>query len=208
MNQLISELRDHNLINQLTSRLINLSMNRLREKYQTELKDKLKEEFSISNPLAVPKLWKVVINIGIADAKDDSSVLEKAKNNLALIAGQQPVVTKAKKSIAAFKLTAGASIGLMVTLRGEKMYAFLDKLINIVLPRVRDFRGISAASFDKTGNLNLGLKEQAIFPETDYKYIDKQRGLQITISTTAQNPEQGKKLLELLGMPFRQGTHG
>lgn len=144
----------------------------------------------------------MVINMGIADAKDNDGVLDKAKLNLAALCGQQPVVTKAKKSIASFKLTAGAPIGLMVTLRGEKMYSFLDKLINIVLPKVRDFRGVPVRSFDKQGNFNLGLREQTIFPEVDYRNIDRSRGMQITINTTVANQEQGKRLLELLGMPF------
>lgn len=177
-------------------------MNRLKEKYQKEIAGKLKEEYGFSNPLSVPRIVKVVINMGIADAKDNDGVLDKAKLNLAALCGQQPVVTKAKKSIASFKLTAGAPIGLMVTLRGEKMYSFLDKLINIVLPKVRDFRGVPVRSFDKQGNFNLGLREQTIFPEVDYRNIDRSRGMQITINTTVANQEQGKRLLELLGMPF------
>ncbi|MBI2021569.1 50S ribosomal protein L5 [Candidatus Daviesbacteria bacterium] len=177
-------------------------MSVLKDKYYQEVKSKLMEEFNIKNGLAAPRLSKVVINIGIADAKDNEGVLDKARDNLSLIAGQKPIVTKAKKSISSFKLTKNAPIGLMVTLRGQKMYAFLEKLINIVLPKVRDFRGVSSKSFDPQGNFNLGLREQLIFPETDYKNIDKARGLQITINTTAKNVEQGKRLLELLGMPF------
>ena len=177
-------------------------MNRLRQEYQDEIKTKLSEELSVKNTFAIPKVNKIVINVGIGEAKDNDSILEKAKDNLTLLSGQKPLVTKAKKSIAAFKLTEGASIGLKVTLRGERMYSFLDKLINIVLPKVRDFRGVSDRSFDKEGNYNLGLREQTIFPETDYKNVDKIRGLQITINTTAKSKEEGRRLLELLGMPF------
>ncbi len=176
--------------------------NRLKQKYLEETKTKLKDEFSLKNVMAVPRVQKIVVNMGIAEAKDNSGVLDKAKINLVAITGQSPVVTKAKKSIAAFKLAQGQPIGLMVTLRGEKMYVFLDKLINIVLPKVRDFRGISDKSFDGQGNFNMGLREQLIFPEIDYKNIDKPRGMQITITTTAPDKEQGKRLLELLGMPF------
>jgi len=179
-------------------------MNRLKQKYTDEVHKKLQEEYKISNMYAVPRVNKVVINIGIGEAKDNDAILDKAKVNLLAIAGQAPVVTKAKKSIAAFKLVQGAPIGLMVTLRGEKMYAFLDKLMTVVLPKVRDFRGVPTTSFDTEGNYNLGLREQLVFPEIDYKNIDRTRGLQITINTTANNREQGKRLLELLGMPFRK----
>lgn len=177
-------------------------MNNIKQKYLEEVREKIKEEFGIKNQMAVPSIKKVVINMGLADAKDNAGILEKATINLASISGQKPVVTKAKKSIAAFKLTEGQSIGLMVTLRGEKMYSFLEKLINIVLPKVRDFRGVSDKSFDASGNYNLGLREQIIFPEVDYKNIDKPRGLQITVNTTAKTAEEGRRLLELLGMPF------
>lgn len=184
--------------------------NRLKDKYLKEAKPKLKEEFKFNSDLAVPKIEKVVINIGSGEAKDNEGVLTTLKANLAALSGQQPVVTKAKKSISAFKLTKGASIGLMVTLRGEKMYAFLDKLINTVLPKVRDFRGVSDKSFDSRGNYNLGMREQMIFPEVEKLASStgfkggRVGGLQVTITTTAQNSEQGKRLLELLGMPFRQ----
>lgn len=181
-------------------------MNRLKQKYLEEVKDKLKEEFEFKNTYAVPHIKKVVINMGIGEAKDNEGVLEKAKTNIVSIAGQTPVVTKAKKSIAAFKLTKGQSIGLMVTLRGEKMYAFLDKFMSVVLPKVRDFRGVSDKSFDGAGNFNLGLREQTIFPEIDYRNIDKVRGLQVTITTSAANKEQGRRLLELLGMPFTKNN--
>ncbi len=183
-------------------------MNRLKQKYNEEIKNKLKEEFKLKNDLAVPRVKKVVINMGIGEAKDNQGILDKAALVITQIAGQKPVITKAKKSISTFKLTLGAQIGLMVTLRGDKMYAFLDKLINIVLPKVRDFRGVSDLSFDKQGNYNLGVREQTLFAEVDYKNVDKMRGLQITINTTAKNIEQGKKLLELLGMPFRKVSNG
>ena len=177
-------------------------MNRLKQKYNEEVKAKLTEELGVKNPHALPRLLKIVINMAVSEGKENASVIEKALGNVSVIAGQKAMVTKAKKSISAFKLTEGAPIGVMVTLRGEKMYAFLDKLINIVLPKVRDFRGVSDKSFDGQGNFNLGLREQILFPEVDYKTIDRLRGLQITINTTAKDKEQGKKLLELLGMPF------
>lgn len=178
-------------------------MNRFREKYLTEVKGKLKEELHLKNDLEVPAIRKVVISIGLGEAKDNAGVIDKVKVYFVALAGQNPVVTLAKKSIAAFKVSEGQPIGMMVTLRGDRMYAFLDKLINIVLPKVRDFKGISDRSFDSHGNLNLGLKEQTIFPEIDYKSVDKTRGLAVTITTTAKNKEEGKKLLEYLGMPFR-----
>lgn len=187
------------------------NMNRLKDKYLKETKPKLKEEFNLSSDLAVPKVEKIVVNIGVSEGKDHEDILNQNKANLTALSGQLPVVTKAKKSISAFKLTKGAPIGVMVTLRGERMYAFLDKLINTVLPKVRDFRGVPAGSFDSKGNFNLGLREQVIFPEVDqmlasqgYRNTDKGRGVQITVVTTAQTQDQGKRLLELLGMPFRQ----
>ncbi|MBI2011294.1 50S ribosomal protein L5 [Candidatus Daviesbacteria bacterium] len=177
----------------------------LKDKYLKDVRQKLMSEFAVLNMLAVPKINKVVINMGIGEAKDNEGLIEKAKVTLEAISGQKSVVTRAKKSIANFKLTKGSPIGLMVTLRGDKMFAFLEKLINIVLPRVRDFRGVVETSFDQKGNFNLGIREQIIFPEVDYQMVDKLRGLQITINTTAFNKEQGKRLLELLGMPFRKG---
>lgn len=165
--------------------------------------NKLLKELGLKNNLAVPRLSKIVISMGLGEAKDDQAVLEKVKVYLGALAGQIPVKTLAKKSIASFKLSKGQPVGMMVTLHGEKMYAFLDKLINVVLPKVRDFQGISVDSFDNFGNLNIGLKEQVIFPEVDYKLIDKIRGLAVTIITTAHNREEGRKLLESLGMPFR-----
>ncbi|MBI3109730.1 50S ribosomal protein L5 [Candidatus Daviesbacteria bacterium] len=178
-------------------------MNRLKEKYISEVQAKLQEELGLRNKLAVPRLHKIVISIGLGEAKDNAGVLDKVKIYLGALAGQAPVVTLAKKSVASFKVGKGQPVGLMVTLRGDRMYAFLDKLVNIVLPKVRDFRGISLSSFDDQGNLNIGLKEQTIFPEVDYKLIDKTRGLAVTITTTAKNKEQGRKLLEYLGVPFR-----
>lgn len=178
-------------------------MQRLKEKYTNEVRGKLQEELGIKNKLAVPAVQKIVINIGLGEAKDNSGILEKVKVYFSRLAGQAPVVTLAKKSIASFKVSQGQPIGMMVTLRGDKMYAFLDKLINIVLPKVRDFKGISQASFDSHGNLNMGLKEQIIFPEVDYKTVDRTRGLAVTITTTAKSKDAGKKLLEYLGMPFR-----
>lgn len=198
LNSYSDTLQDNLTMKQLS----NLIMNRVKQKYLEEVKGKLKEEFKLPNDLAVPRIVKIVVNMGIGEAKDNAGVLDKAIQAMAAISGQKPVITKAKKSIAAFKLTEGAPIGLMVTLRGEKMYAFLDKLTSIVLPKVRDFRGVSDQSFDKQGNYNLGIREHTIFPEVDYKNVDKLRGMQITINTTAGNKEASKKLLELLGMPF------
>lgn len=179
-------------------------VNRLKEKYNNEITSKLMEEFGLKNRMASPKVIKVVISVGAGDAKDDKSLLDKVTTYLGALAGQRPVITLAKKSIATFKLTAGAPVGAMVTLRGDRMYSFLDKLFSTVLPKVRDFRGISDTSFDGQGNFNLGLKEQLIFPEVDYKSVDKVRGMAITIVTTAGNKEKGKRLLELLGMPFKK----
>ncbi|MDP3733045.1 MAG: 50S ribosomal protein L5 [Candidatus Daviesbacteria bacterium] len=178
-------------------------MNRLKEKYANEVQAKLQEELGLKNKLSVPRLQKIVVSIGLGEAKDNATVLDKVKVYLGALAGQIPVVTLAKKSVASFKVSKGQPVGLMVTLRGDRMYAFLDKLINIVLPKVRDFRGISLNSFDSQGNLNMGLKEQTIFPEVDYKLIDKTRGLAVTITTSAKQKEEGKKLLEYLGVPFR-----
>lgn len=178
-------------------------MNRLKDKYLKEVQSKLQQELGLKNKLAVPRVSKIVISMGLGEAKDDQSVLEKVKVYLGALAGQVPVKTVAKKSIASFKVSKGQPVGMMVTLHGEKMYAFLDKLISVVLPKVRDFQGVSASSFDNFGNLNIGLKEQIIFPEVDYKLVDKTRGLAVTITTTAKNKEEGRKLLEYLGMPFR-----
>ncbi len=178
-------------------------MNRLKDKYLNEVQKKLQEELGLKNRLAVPRLEKIVVNIGLGEAKDNQGILDKVKVYLSSLAGQTPVITHAKKSVASFKVTKGQPIGMMVTLRGVRMYAFLDKVVSVVLPKVRDFKGISEKSFDSFGNLNIGLKEQTIFPEVDYKTVDKTRGLAITITTTAKNKEEGRKLLEYLGMPFR-----
>jgi len=178
-------------------------MNRLRDKYIKEVQAKLQQDLGLKNIMAVPKITKIVISMGLGEAKDNLGVLDQAKVYLSALAGQNPVITYAKKSIATFKVSKGQPIGMMITLRGEKMYSFLDKLINVVLPKVRDFKGVSASSFDNNGNLNIGLKEQTIFPEVDYKTVDKVRGLAITITTAAKNKDEGKKLLEYLGMPFR-----
>jgi|SRR3989338_351123 len=177
--------------------------NRLKEKYISEVQPKLQQELALKNKMAVPSVKKIVISIGLGEAKENQSVLEKAKVYLSALAGQTPVVTLARKSIATFKITKGQPIGMMVTLRGIRMYAFLDKLVSVVLPKVRDFKGISVNCFDNSGNLNIGLKEQTIFPEVDYKTIDRTRGMAVTIATSAKNKEEGKKLLEYLGMPFR-----
>lgn len=179
-------------------------MNRLKERYQTELAPALKEDLSLTNIMQVPQIKKVVINIGMGEALDNPKSLDAAVSDLSQITGQKPVVTKARTSIAAFKLREGRSIGIKVTLRGEKMWAFLDRLLNIVLPRVRDFRGVSRDSFDGRGNYTLGLREQLIFPEIEYDKIDKIRGMEVTIVTSATNDEQAARLLEMLGMPFRK----
>lgn len=175
---------------------------RLKEKYQRETVPALMQEFSYSNIMQVPRLEKIVLNIGLGEAIQNPKALEAVEGDLMAISGQHSVTTRAKKSISAFKLRAGMPIGKIVTLRGRRMYDFLDKLVNIVLPRIRDFRGVSRDSFDGRGNYSLGLKEQIIFPEIDYDKVDKIRGLEITIVTTASSREEGERLLELLGMPF------
>lgn len=179
-------------------------MNRLKERYQTEMVPALKENLSFGNVMQVPQIKKVVINIGMGEAMDNPKALDAAVSDLSQITGQKPVITKAKTSIAAFKLREGRAIGVKVTLRGERMWSFLDRLVNIVLPRVRDFRGVPRDAFDGRGNYTLGLREQLIFPEIEYDKIDKIRGMEITIVTTAQNDEQAAALLDMLGMPFRK----
>jgi large subunit ribosomal protein L5 len=179
-------------------------MNRLKERFQTELVPALQEALTLENVMQVPQVKKVVVNIGMGEALDNPKSLDAAVNDLVQITGQKPVVTKARTSIANFKLREGRAIGVKVTLRGERMWAFLDRLINIVLPRVRDFRGIPRDAFDGRGNYTLGLREQLIFPEIEYDKIDKIRGMEITIVTTATNDEQAARLLEMLGMPFRK----
>ena len=177
-------------------------MARLRDRYREDIVPALTSEFGYKNQFQVPKLEKIVINIGLGEAIANGRALDAAVNDLTTITGQKPVVTRAKKSIAAFKLRAGMPIGAMVTLRGERMYEFLDRLIAIALPRIRDFRGVSANAFDGRGNYTLGLREQIMFPEIDYDKIDKVRGLEISIVTSARTDEEGRQLLALLGMPF------
>jgi large subunit ribosomal protein L5 len=178
-------------------------MARLQDRYKAEIVPKLKEKFGYRNVMQVPKLSKVVVNMGLGDAIENVKVIETAAAEIAIITGQKPVVTKARKSIANFKLREGVPIGVMVTLRRDQMYHFLDKLIAIALPRVRDFKGVSPKGFDGRGNYTLGIKEQIMFPEVNYDKIDKIRGMNITIVTTARTDEEGLELLRLMGMPFR-----
>jgi large subunit ribosomal protein L5 len=179
-------------------------MNRMKERYQKDIVPVLMKEFSLDNVMQVPRVSKVTVNIGMGEARENPKALDAAVSDITQITGQKPIVTKAKKAIANFKLREGMLNGIKVTLRGEKMWSFLDRLMNIVLPRVRDFRGISPNSFDGRGNYSLGLREQLIFPEIEYDKIDKIRGMEITIVTTAHNDEQARRLLQLLGMPFRK----
>jgi large subunit ribosomal protein L5 len=182
-------------------------MSRLKEKYRKEVVPALMERHGYKNIMQVPRLEKIVLNIGLGEAIQNAKALETAEGDLAAISGQHPVITRAKKSIAAFRLREGMPIGLKVTTRGERMYDFLDKLVNAVLPRVREFQGVSPTAFDGRGNYTLGLREQIFFPEVDYDKIDKIRGLEISIATTAKTDEEGRHLLELLGMPFaKDGT--
>ena len=179
-------------------------MNRLQERYENEVVKSLMEKFNYSSKMQAPKIEKIVLNIGVGDAVSNSKLLDDAVNELTLITGQKPVITKAKKSIAGFKLRAGQPIGCKVTLRGERMYEFLDKLINVSLPRVRDFRGVSNNSFDGRGNYTLGIKEQLIFPEIDFDKVNKLRGMDVVFVTTAKTDEEGHELLAKLGMPFQK----
>ena len=176
----------------------------LKEQYQEEIVPALMKEFEFKSVMQVPRLTKIVVNIGLGEALDNAKALEFATKDIEAITGQRPVVTKAKKSIASFKLREGRSIGVKVTLRGERMWAFLTRLVHVALPRTRDFQGISPDSFDGRGNYTLGLREQLIFPEIDYDTIDKIRGMEVTIVTTAQTDEEGRQLLDKLGMPFWQ----
>lgn len=178
-------------------------MARLQDQYSTEIVPKLKEKFGYRNVMQVPRLSKVVVNMGLGDAIENVKVIETAAAEISIITGQKPVVTKARKSIANFKLREGVPIGVMVTLRRDRMYYFLDKLIAIALPRVRDFKGVSPRGFDGRGNYTLGIREQIMFPEVNYDKIDKIRGMNITIVTTARTDEEGLELLRLMGMPFR-----
>jgi len=177
---------------------------RLKERYQEELVPELMKSLGLKNVMQVPRVEKVVVNIGVGEAIDNAKALDAAVSDLSVITGQKPIVTKAKKSIANFKLREGRSIGAKVTLRGYRMWAFLDRLMNVALPRVRDFRGVSPNSFDGRGNYTLGLREQLIFPEIDYDQIDKIRGFEVSIVTSAGDDDQGRQLLQLLGMPFRK----
>ena len=179
-------------------------MNRLMERYQNDVVKSLVEKFNYSSSMPAPKVEKIVLNIGVGDAVSNSKLLDEAVNELTLITGQKPVITRAKKSIAGFKLREGAPIGCKVTLRGERMYEFLDKLVNISLPRVRDFRGVSNNSFDGRGNYTLGIKEQLIFPEINFDKVNKLRGMDIVFVTTAKSDEEGRELLAQLGMPFKK----
>lgn len=179
-------------------------MSRLFELYNSQIKNELREKFNYGNVMEIPKLEKIVINIGVGEAVGNSKALDAAVNDLTTISGQKPVITRAKKSIANFKIRENMPLGCKVTLRGEKMYEFLDKLINIAIPRVRDFRGVSATSFDGRGNYSLGVKEQLIFPEIDYDKIDKVRGMDIIIVTTAETDEEARELLRAFGMPFKK----
>jgi large subunit ribosomal protein L5 len=179
-------------------------MARLKEKYRNEIAPALAKEFGIENPMAIPQLQKIVLNMGVGEAIANSKALDAAADELRTVSGQKPVITKAKKSIASFKLRQGMSIGTMVTLRGERMYEFLDRFITVALPRVRDFRGVSAKAFDGRGNYTLGIREQMIFPEIDFNKIDKVRGMNISIVTTAASDDQAFALLKAFGMPFRQ----
>ena len=179
-------------------------MNRLRQKYENEVKNQMVEKFGYKSVMQIPTIDKIVINMGIGDAVSNSKVLDEAVAELALITGQKPVITRAKKSIAGFRLREGMPIGCKVTLRGERMYDFLDKLVSVSLPRVRDFRGVSKKSFDGRGNYTLGVKEQLIFPEINYDNVDKVRGMDIVIVTTANTDEESHALLKELGMPFKK----
>lgn len=180
-------------------------MNRLRQMYTEEIAPAIYKELALENVMQIPKIQKVVVNIGVGEALDNPKALDEAVRDLTTITGQKPIITKAKKSIANFKLREGRAIGTKVTLRGDRMWAFLDRLINVALPRVRDFRGISADAFDGRGNYTLGLDEQLIFTEIDYDQVDKVRGMEITIVTTAENDDHARALLSKIGMPFRKG---
>ena len=177
---------------------------RLKQRYQKDIAPAIAKEFGIRNPMAIPRLEKIVLNMGMGEAIANSKVLDTAVTELTSIAGQKPVITKAKKSIASFKLRQGMPIGVMVTLRGDRMYEFFDRLVSVALPRVRDFRGVSPKAFDGRGNYTIGIREQLIFPEIDFNKVDKLRGMNISIVTSARNDEQARALLKSLGMPFRQ----
>jgi len=177
---------------------------RLKEKYQKDVVPALQKEFDYRNPMQVPSVHKVVVNIGMGEAIQNAKAMDAAVSDLAAITGQRPVITRAKRSVAAFKLREGMQIGCMVTLRGDRMYYFLDKLINVALPRLRDFQGVSPEAFDGRGNYTLGLREQLVFPEIDYDKVDRVRGMEVSIVTTARTDEEGRQLLRLMGMPFKK----
>lgn len=177
---------------------------RLKEKYRQEVAPALQREFNYSNPMQIPGVNKVVVNIGMGEVIQNAKAMDAAVADLAAITGQRPVITRAKRSVAAFKLREGMPIGCMVTLRGEHMYVFLDKLLNVALPRLRDFQGVSPEAFDGRGNYTLGLREQLVFPEIDYDKVDKVRGMEVSIVTTARTDEEGRRLLALMGMPFKK----
>jgi large subunit ribosomal protein L5 len=177
---------------------------RLKEKYRQEVSPALQKDFNYSNPMQIPGVNKVVVNIGMGEVIQNAKAMDAAIADLSTITGQRPVITRAKRSVAAFKLREGMPIGCMVTLRGERMYQFLDKLINVALPRIRDFQGISPEAFDGRGNYTLGLREQLVFPEIDYDKVDKVRGMEVSIVTTARTDEEGRRLLALMGMPFKK----
>jgi large subunit ribosomal protein L5 len=178
-------------------------MSRLKQRYETDVIPALKKEFGYDNVMAIPRLTKVVVNMGLGEATQNAKIVDTGADELGRITGQKPVITRAKKSIAQFKVRKGMPIGTMVTLRGERMWEFLDRLIAVALPRVRDFRGVSPRGFDGRGNYTLGLKDQLLFPEIDYMKVDKARGMNISVVTTAKTDEESRKLLQLLGMPFR-----
>jgi len=180
------------------------AMPRLRERYLQEVLPAMRQEFNYGNVMEVPRLTKVVVNVGLGEAIQNAKALDAVVGDVSTITGQRPVITRAKRSVAAFKVRIGMPIGVMVTLRGARMYYFLDKLMNVVLPRIRDFSGVSPKSFDGRGNFSLGLAEQIVFPEIEYDKVDKIRGLEITVVTTAKTDEEARRLLQLLGMPFRK----
>lgn len=179
-------------------------MNRLKEKYQNEAIAALKKEFGYTNVMAIPKIEKVVLNMGLGEATGNAKIIDTGADELARVTGQKPVVRRARKSIAQFKLRQGQAVGTSVTLRGERMWEFLDRLVSIALPRVRDFKGVSPKGFDGRGNYTLGLKDQLLFPEIDYMKVDKARGMNVSVVTTAKTDEEARKLLQFIGMPFRQ----
>lgn len=181
-----------------------MAKNALREQYNQEIRSKIKEELNITNVMATPKMLKVVINVGAGEAATNKNVLDKIQEQIGWISGQKPIITKARKSVAAYKIRKDLPIGVKVTLRGDQMYVFVEKMIRIVMPRIRDFRGISESTVDQSGNLNIGFTEQTIFPEIEFDKIDRIRGLQVTVVTNAGNHEHGKKLFEMIGVPFKK----